>query len=274
MNGCCVLGRGKVYVIESSRLISGWGNNWGYYWGGGVTDYYAGRFLGNVSNLGVEINYTNQQLINRDGLIFSSECGGGLFESAGINMSVHCKDFQNLAMAFHGTSAETFTLAPPVVDQPYMPPAGEQFQEGGILVFDIPLIDTATLVVKRSDTMAVLVAGTDYVAYETNLKMLISLPPNVGLVLSFSYLGIPYQQMQAFQVPQKEYTMTFIGENIANTSEKWVATFFRVKLTPARLYNLINENFEEMQFAGILLKDHIREKQGKSPYFEIKKVTV
>jgi len=272
MNECCYLGRGKVYLIESYKLASGWGNNSGFFWGGSVADYFAGRFLGNASAFGITVDYNSRQAVNRDGLVFSADCGAGTIDRASVNLTLDCQNFENLSLALFGRNAETFTSEPPVVDLLYAPPSGDQLLPESVFVFDFPLVDVATLVVKRSDTAFVLTAGVDYIADQAHLTMLIGLPANVGLLLSYSWLGASFQSVSTFVMPEKEYTLTFIGDNLAQTNEKWIATMWRVKLSPLQEYNLINEEFQELNLTGILLKDHVKAGQGKSGYFELKKV--
>jgi len=272
MNECCYLGRGKIYIIESAKLAQGWGNNGGFFFGASIPDYYAGRFIGNASALGVNIAYNSRQAVNRTGLIFDSECGAGTIDGASINLTLDCQSFSNLGLSLFGRNSETFTSDPPVVDQGYYPPAGDQLVAESIFVFNQPLVDTSTLIVKRSDTLAVLVDGTDYTASQVALTMLVGLPANIGLLLSYSWLGTSFQTVDAFTLAEKEWTLTFIGDNLAESNEKWMATFFKVKLTPVSQYNLINEDFQELPLTGILSKDHVQVTNGNSGYFQIKKV--
>lgn len=272
MNDCCYLGRGKVYIIESYKLAQGWGNNYGWYWGGSSFDYYAGRFLGNASAFGIQIAYSPRSSINRSGITFESDCGVGSIEGASVQLNIDCQSFENLALALYGRQSETFTSEPPVVDLLYPPPAGDQLLNGSTFVFDFPLVDVTTLIVKRSDTLAVLTPEVDYTANQAQIIMLSALPADVGLLLSYSWLGSSFSKVDGFVMPEKEYTLTFVGDNMAQNNEKWIAVCHRVKFSPTNEFNLINEDFQQLNLTGILLRDHVKTGQGRSGYFELKKV--
>lgn len=272
MNECCYLGRGKVYIIESEKLLAGWGNNWGFFWGGNVVDYFGGRFLGNVSTFGIDVNYNQAIGINRQGITFDGDCAMGTINGATVNLSLECQSMENLSLALYGEKSVVSTSDPAVVDQIYPPSLGDAYLIDSILVFGTPLVDTSTLIVKRGDTLAVLVDGVDYVATQATITMLIDLPVDVELVLSFSWLGTSYQRLDTFTMPEKDYTLTFIGHNMAASNEIWMATLFKVRLSPLSQYNFINQDFQQLILSGTLLKDHVKVGGGNSGYFEIKKV--
>lgn len=268
---CCEFLRGKGFSKPYSSL-DGYGYNYGNNYGGASKQENRGVFIGNIPAMSIDINSSFRQIINSTVLNYESECGQVSIDSVEFSMQVSCKSSANLAQAFWGTASEFLNVLPPVEDEPLEVPVNGIYPACSFHAFKPSGVDPSSVVITRTDTAATLVNGVDYIANEFGIELIngFSLANGETLNASYSYSSTSYKKIEPLTEVKKPLTITFIGRN-AGDMKPVMVTLHKVLLSPASSYALISEDFENLEFSGVLLAD-ATQPQGSSQYFNITKI--
>ena len=265
----CLLLAGQVYIGEC-KTAGGWGLNYGGNWGGGKAEVLAGLPLGNASAFDINIDSDQQVVVNRNGLTFDAGCGVTNINGMTFDMTLQCMSMENLARFMYGTVTEKFNSGDPVVDACVTSCCGA-FKPCEHIKFRHPLVDVSSVVIKRGDTLAVLVENEDYTVDQTGFTMINGF--STELLVSYNWGSGSYKVVQPFVQKEREYSIYFKGFNRADTSDMYLVKINRVKVTPLNTFTLISEDFQNISLSGIILADKTVP-SGVSPYFTIEKVRV
>lgn len=272
MNGdCCYMLRGDLYLLDYDKSHEGYGDCYGYNYGGGNDQSYVGVMAGNAT---VTVNLQQNELVkvSRDGLGMTG-CAYPDLTGSIIEVSLKCASQRNLNLALRGVSAETTTTAGAVTSEVYPAPCNEGFQESSFTRFNNPA-DVATVVLVRDDTMAVLVEGVDYTVTSIGFTMLVGLPPFVNIEATYTALAMTISSIEAFLVQPKLFKMTIIGKNVVSDSDQtYIYTFRKVRLSAlTNQFEVLNEDFPDLNLNGFLLRDRLAS-SNQSPFMTVEKIS-
>lgn len=269
---CCLLLRGKVFSSTATDAQS-WGYNYGLCWGQSCADNTPGRFIGNVSQLNINIDYELKQNLNLNGSIYEADCSACLINGVEFSMVMKCFSDENLTESLMGSYSQTTVDTTPVTDHFALPSDDVPFVCGTLIPFNKPGVDPASVTVVRTDTNAPLVEGVDYEVDGCGIEMKSTFlfPPGVGLMLSYTYKD-GFRSIEPLTQECKDVRLTFKGKNATN-GEEMLVQFHRVKLSPASTLQLINDTeFPELELTGVLLPDKTISGNNTSQYFSIKRI--
>lgn len=110
------------------------------------------------------------------------------------------------------------------------------------------------------------IAGTDYVVSGGGIVV----PETSGIAdasdIKVSYAYGAQNVIQAITAVGAEYTLAFDGMNEVDSGKPCVVDLWRVRFTPAKSLDLIDDDFGKLELEGKLLKDESRP-AGESQYF-------
>jgi len=260
---CCALYVGSVYVCDSP-IVNGYGVEYGVGYGGEQVAGHVGRCLGNTQNLTVEVAYPSRTTFRR-GIPYKENLHDPEFVS--INFSVNCNSKRNMQEAFAGLYNQVFINEVSVTDQPVAPITS--FAVGDFVAFEHPAVDLSTLVVKRSDTLAVLVDGQDYFKTRAGIKMNVGFNSGTDLLISYDYSNQSYDELQTYLHVPIPRGIFFTGQNVS-TGEYITLTFGHVEFQPiAQMEYLggefvtmnITANIVPIEYTGTGLSDYFVERR-------------
>lgn len=267
----CYILRGDIYLLDYDRAHEGYGDCYGFNYGGGNAKTYAGVMVGNgLLNVNLQINELTK--ISRRGLEMAG-CYYPDLTGSTVEMSLMCTSQKNLAMAFQGLQTSTASTAGNVIDEIYTSPCDDGFEEGAFIRFTNP-VDVTTVVLKRDDTLAVLILGQDYTVNELGWTMLVGLPQGVSILATYTSVVRSIQTIESFISKPKTFRITVVGENVsADNPEMYVWTFKKVRLSPlTNQFQIINEDFPDLNFNGAILKDQLAD-LNESPFMTEERIS-
>lgn len=232
---CCFIGNGKVYMRPT---IQGCGEN-----------PNPLRPVGNVSQLDIGFETTEESLPNLEDGTGGKSCSLERIEAVRLTMAMNCFKGENVKLALLGeiTDVESGTAT------------NEEHIAHGDCSF-IPtehLIDrtqTVTVTDNTTPTPVTFDAGDDYIVRDDGIYI-----PEGSAIVDLTVVRITYQYLdqQEIDIAQQatqEYEVHISGIN-AYDKKPFSETFYRVKFGPTDVFSLINTTFANFTVTGELLKD-------------------
>lgn len=245
---CCYYGTGKLYLCEAP-FVEGWGLGYGIGYGGQSVGYHAGRPLGNATDFSVNIEYPEDNTIDRD-IPYKNNCIDP--DRITITMNLSCDSIKNKALAYLGRPEDVHINEVDVVDELVTHCDGGSFQEGDYISFLNPIILPDTLIIKRSDNLAVLTPDIDYTADQTGFTLNTGFASGINLLVSYTYNNQAFYAVEAFTNSRKEYGLFFKGTNESNQLNKLV-TFYRVKFDPIQSFDYLTNQFSLISLTATVM---------------------
>lgn len=258
---CCYYGTGMLYICDSP-FLTGWGYSYGIGYGGQSVGYHVGRPLGNVTDFSISIDYPNDNDLDRN-IPYKGNCTEPT--NVSLNMNLTCDSLRNKAMAYLGRPENVAINEVNVEDELITHCDGGSFQPGDHITFLNPIADPLTVIVKRDDTLAVLVQGDDYVVDQTGITLKIGFASGINLLVSYFYLNQTYELIESLLYGRKEYSLFFKGINQADMRNKLV-TIYRLKLDPIESFSYIQQGFSTIPLTGQIYPIRYSD-SGLSDYF-------
>lgn len=188
-NECCFFSRGEV-LISHSLNESGYGNNWGMYYGG-LNQSFPRRYtsIGNVSTLSLNIASDFIAKNSYQGKIFNSpECAGVVINDIGFNLEMTCFSYENLSKALFGTLTNKSSMG--TVDAQIIHGEGS-IECGAFFNFQNLNPNEGTVVLKVVDSdlndVSILVENTDFKVQGDGITLLEPLVIGTGNLLQLTY---------------------------------------------------------------------------------------
>lgn len=224
---------------------------------------YLGRFgqdnlqrIGNTSKLSLAIDEESKELADYE------NAGGGVADAlsrikdAKISLTLHNLNAANLAIALFGDAnainAGTVTNENRIA------------RKGALVRLD--KLGASAVVVTNAAGTTTYVAGTDYQVTGGGLLI-----PDTSTIPDADPIKVAYAYgaqnvIEAITATGLEYTLAFDGLNEADSGKPCVVDLWRVRFTPAKSLDLIDDDFSKLELEGKLLKDDSRP-AGTSQYF-------
>jgi hypothetical protein len=224
---------------------------------------YLGRYgqnnlqrVGNSSKLSLSIDEESKELADYE------NPGGGVADAlsrikeAKIALTLHNLNASNLALALFGEASQ---LAAGTVTQ-----ENHVAHKGALLRLD--KLGASAVMVTNASGSTTYVAGSDYLASGGGLFI-----PDTSAITDAETIKVSYaygaqQVIEAMLSTGLDYTLAFDGLNEADSGKPCVVDLWRVRFTPAKALDLIDDDFSKLDLEGKLLKDETRP-LGTSPYF-------
>jgi hypothetical protein len=212
--------------------------------------------IGNTSKLSVSIDQESKELADYE------NPGGGVAEAltrikeAKVSLTLHNLNASNLAIAVFGDSSAI--NAGTVTDESHT-------AHKGALIRLAHLAPTA-VVVTNTTGATTFVAGTDYVVSGGGIIIpeTSNIAENATIKVSYAYGA--QNVVEAITAVGAEYTLAFDGLNEVDSGKPCVVDLWRVRFSPAKSIELIDDDFGKIELEGKLLKDETRP-AGESQYF-------
>ncbi|WP_157314563.1 hypothetical protein [Chitinibacter sp. GC72] len=224
---------------------------------------YLGRFgsnnlqrIGNTSKLSLSIDEETKELADYE------NPGGGIADAlsrikdAKITLTLHNLNAANLALALYGDSD---AIAAGTVT------AEVHTAHLGALIRLAKLGASAVVVTNEAGTTTY-AADTDYQVSGAGLVILESGTIPDGSAIKVNYAYGAQHIIEAISSTGLEFTLAFDGMNEADSGKPCVVDLWRVRFTPVKSLDLIDDDFAKLELEGKLLKDETRP-TGTSQYF-------
>lgn len=216
----------------------------------------AARFLGSLSQL--QLQYDEEQKEQRN---YGRE-GGLLNASTRVNKIAVNATFQsiskaNLALALR--AAATDEVGGTVTDEPHT-------------AYPDALVRTAhpnpTAVVVTDDAGAVTYdEGDDYRVTGAGIVPVAGGDIGSAAAIKVSYSYGAYERVEALTESQQDWTLNFDGLNEAEGGQNVVADLWRLRFGGVQSFDLIGDEYINLQLTGFLLRDPNQTGAGVSKFF-------
>lgn len=240
---CCYIGKGKVYLRRK-----------------GVAE--AMRFLGNVTNLTLDISETVKETKDFTQSGGGTDCQVRRIDKVEANMSIQCFSEKNWALAVLGTASAV--AAGSIVDE-----VVTAYLDGFIkLLHTGPYTN---VVVTNSAGSTTYVANTDYIVTNGG----ITIPATGSAITAAQSLKVDYDYPAQAKVEAMTGTapvMEFIfdGVNEAESDKTVRVQVHKIKFGPVAQLPLITDEFGNLTLKGEVLKDTTITTSGLSQYFVVR----
>lgn len=270
---CCFIGGGRLYLDAAAGDLS-YGYNYGLSYGQAQKAYSLNSFAGNVKSFSITPEIREHKTFEDIGAHKSSICSAFTVESVNLSLTFTCHGFESFKKYFYSDSSVEYPSNPtdPIV---VMPECGNSFEAGTIIGFDTLGLDESQVIIKRTDTMAVI--STDFYSVSPigiSITSLIALPPGVGLEITYGYdLSAGYEVHNTLQNQTAIQKLVFHGFNKVNDDEYFIVTVFKAKFQPVTDYNFINDTFQEITLTASVQLDRKKDASNNitDSYFTIKR---
>jgi len=212
--------------------------------------------IGNTSKLSLSIDQESKELADYE------NPGGGIADAitrikeAKVSLTLHNLNAANLAIAVFGDASAI--AAGTVTDEAHTAHKGALLR--------LAHLAPTSVVVTNDSGVTTYVAGADYVVSGGGLVI----PETSGIAdasaIKVSYAYGAQNVIQAITAVGAEYTLAFDGLNEVDSGKPCVVDLWRVRFTPAKSLELIDDDFGKLELEGKLLKDESRP-AGESQYF-------
>ncbi len=224
---------------------------------------YLGRYgqnnlqrIGNTSKLSLSIDEETKELADYE------NPGGGVADAlsrikdAKVTLTLHNLNATNLALALFGDASAI--NAGTVTDE------NHTAHKGALLRLD--KLGASSVIVTNAAGTTTYLAGSDYQISGGGLLI----PDSSGIPdadpIKVSYAYGAQNLIEAITATGQEYTLAFDGLNEADSGKPCVVDLWRVRFTPTKSLDLIDDDFSKLELEGKLLKDDTRP-IGSSQYF-------
>lgn len=272
-NECCFFSRGELLISEPLN-DSGYGNNWGQYYGG-VNANFPRRYnkLGNVRTFSLNISSDFVASNSYQGQIFNTpDCAGVIINDIDFNLELNCFSFENLTRAMYGNQ-KTNSLNGSITDK-IIENAGSFAAD---TFFALPYLGPSNLVLKIVDEnladVSTLVLGTDYKLDNDGITLLLPLEVTGTNLLSLSYdYNESSEVIDAFTGDIGPRSLLFRGINHADSGYDFNIEIYKTKMKPMTNLDFINQqDLGSILIEGKVMKDFTRNEEALSQYMLIKK---
>jgi len=231
---CCGLYRGTFYLKDLSSPTA--------------PLLPVGNAEANITQEITEITQPNFQSLG------GSACKVEYTESVGLELTLHCTNPENLAIAFLGTSSQ---LAGGTVTDELHP----VYSVDELIPFDFVANRQSPIVVTDEDGTTTYVVNEDYILTNAGIQIIedSSIPVD-GSLIAVSYVYGANYKLDAQTVGQKEFAVVLDGFNVGEAGERAVVLkAWKVKFAPAESFSLIaGEEFANVVINGEILRDETK----------------
>ncbi|WP_293932136.1 hypothetical protein [Iodobacter sp.] len=224
---------------------------------------YLGRFqqnnlqrIGNTSKLSLTIDDESKELADYE------NPGGGIADAitrikeVKVALTLHNLNAANLAIALFGNAS---SIASGTITA-----ESHTAYKGALIRLD--KIGASAVVVSNSGATITYVAGSDYQVSGAGILI-----PDGSSIADASTIKVSYafglqNIVEAITATGEEYTLAFDGLNEADSAKPCAVDLWRVRFSPLKSLDLIDDDFSKIELEGKLLKDESRP-MGTSSYF-------
>lgn len=239
---CCGLFRGSIYLKDTSD---------------------ANAALLPVGNAEISITQTLTEITQPNyQSLGGNACKVAYPETIGMELTMHCTNPTNLAIAFMGDAYQK--TAGSVTDEQHVVHAEEE------LIDFVNVPDVAyTITVTSEDGLTTYVKDTDYSVTQAGIVILEGTTIVMGSTIQVSYQYGANWVIDAQTVAQKTFYVVLDGVNVGEDGQKPVVLkAWRVKFNPTETFALISgTEFASLALTGEILRDD--SKSVGSKFFKI-----
>lgn len=262
--------------MSHSLLESGYGNNWGMYYGGQDQAFPRRYFkIGNVRTLSLNISSDFIASNSYQGKIFNTpDCAGVVINDIDFNLEMNCFSYDNLARSLYGKKTNVSQNG--TVEEQIIHGEGSIESDAFFAFNHLGPVDGSVILRKVTDTGSVVFTFTEDTDYKVSGDGITILEPFIidpGDLLQLSY---EYQDdstvIEAIQEDIGPRSLLFRGVNYADNGYDYNLEIFKTKMKPVNSLDFVSQqDFGSLQIEGKILKDFSKDANALSQYMTIKK---